>query len=985
MINWLKEAIHLTEPKLISPLLDGFVMGNAMSEHNGISCHPAMKEGSDDKYIVKIISLPASQVQLDALLLTGAYKDTADALDYFTAEAESIVRETEILDKLSRLDGFLAYEATQIVPKDAGLGNHVYLLGSYKRSLERHIHRSRMTHLEAVNLGLDLCQALAICRRSGYMYVNLKPANIFISKNREYRIGDIGFVSLDSLKYTSLPGKYFSAYSAPESKNPLNSLNTTHDTYSAGMVLYQVFNDGVLPAISEDPAKPILPPVNADYEIAAIIMKAIAPDPANRWNDPIEMGQALVAYMQRNTVNNTPLAPKTELVTDPEAPMLVKEAATQTKILPNIRDIAAAAPIQEAPTEQMETSVLPAIPEEPVAEKPAAKEPVAVQTVPASEPEPPVTREEEIAQEISSLFTSDEAPEFPGEPISIPADLPPVIVSAVEEDDGFDLNGMMDEEVTEELYFSDEDSMIEDVPGMDEDIRPKRSVFKKIFAAIAVLIVLGLFAVAGLWYYQSIFVQSVHDIELVSTVDEITVRLNTTAEDRLLSVICSDTYGNSMTQTPQYGEVHFTGLLPNSQYKINVEINGFHKLVGKTSDVFNTAAQSNIVTFSAIAGPEDGSVLLNIVVDGAEPESWTVNYSAEGEEEKTATFSGHSVTIKELVVGKEYTFTLADPEDSILTGTYSVTFTSTKLIMADNLQIISCSDGNLKVKWNNPEGAQIDSWTVRCYNDADYEQVLEDVTATEATFTGIDTTRAYTVEVTAAGMTQPIRTSITTNPITVTSFSVSEEKAGELNIVWEHQGKAPVGGWLLMYRMDNGEKPTIAKCDEGKITIKPAVPKATYHFEIQAADSTSIFSNQHSYTVKDATAFDYDDVTSDKVSIGLLKTPEDENWLYESIDTKNIQDTFAAGEPISIGLYSSVKFWLNDLDIHAMFVIRDQDGNVRSDLITEEDLSWQDLWYDGNTRYGELDLPVVPAEAGKYTLEIYFNHCYLTSTTFTIQ
>ena len=94
---------------------------------------------------------------------------------------------------------------------------------------------------------------------------------------------------------------------------------------------------------------------------------------------------------------------------------------------------------------------------------------------------------------------------------------------------------------------------------------------------------------------------------------------------------------------------------------------------------------------------------------------------------------------------------------------------------------------------------------------------------------------------------------------------------------------------------------------------------------------------------------------------------------------------FASGDPISIGLFCSSKFWLNDNEITAMYIIRDAEGNVRSDLIVEEELDWVDLWYDGNTRYGELDLPVVPAEAGSYTLDIYFNNCYFTSAPFTIE
>ena len=44
---------ELAETELISPLLDGFAMGNPMSSHDGVRCCPAIKENSDEKYIVK--------------------------------------------------------------------------------------------------------------------------------------------------------------------------------------------------------------------------------------------------------------------------------------------------------------------------------------------------------------------------------------------------------------------------------------------------------------------------------------------------------------------------------------------------------------------------------------------------------------------------------------------------------------------------------------------------------------------------------------------------------------------------------------------------------------------------------------------------------------------------------------------------------------------------------------------------------------------
>ena len=87
----------MSEMKPVSPLLDGFDLGAPMGSHDGVTCYPAIKENTDNKYIVKMISVPPSQVQLEALLLTGAYKDPADALDYFKGVADGIVTEAEIL------------------------------------------------------------------------------------------------------------------------------------------------------------------------------------------------------------------------------------------------------------------------------------------------------------------------------------------------------------------------------------------------------------------------------------------------------------------------------------------------------------------------------------------------------------------------------------------------------------------------------------------------------------------------------------------------------------------------------------------------------------------------------------------------------------------------------------------------------------------------------------------------------------------------
>ena len=300
----------MSEPQLISPLLDGFVMGDPISSHDGVRACPAMQLETDKKYIVKIISLPATQSKLDALLLAGAFIDRASAVDYFKELADGVLEEAELLRKLSRHEGFVSFDSWQMVPmEDDETGFDIYLLGQYRPTLDGVFSTNEMTHLQAINLGLDLCAALSICRRAGYMHVDLKPSNVFMAGKREFRIGDLGFVKLSALKYTSLPSKYCSPYTPPELHDVLSTLNPTADIYAVGMILYQIYNNGQLPFDDKAPAAVLPAPMNADYELAEIILKACDPNPRKRWQTPIEMGQALVSYMQRNGVKDDPIVP----------------------------------------------------------------------------------------------------------------------------------------------------------------------------------------------------------------------------------------------------------------------------------------------------------------------------------------------------------------------------------------------------------------------------------------------------------------------------------------------------------------------------------------------------------------------------------------------------------------------------------------------------------------------------------------------------
>ena len=411
----------MSEPRYVSPMLDGFSLGQSISDHSGVACYPAMRDDSEKRYIVKKISLPASQVQVEALLLTGVFRDAEAVRVYYEDLAQGVRKEVQTLETLAGQRGFVPYKAHQIEPLEDGVGYDVILLSRYRKTLDRFMERNPMTHLSAVNLGIDMCAALAVCREAGWLYVDLKPQNIHMFEDQEYRIGDLGFMPMNMLAYSSLPERYRSIYTAPEVADAYSTLNTTMDTYALGLILYQVYNAGKLPFETTEErsdwyarlsgGEGMTAPVCADEEMTAIIAKAIAPDPADRWQTPAEMGHALISYMQRNGADDIPLVlPEPEpVVEEPAAEEAVEEA-------PVVEETSDETAKEEAPVEEIPVD---AVPDEPVVEEtisePSVEETVVEETPVETAPEEAVVEEAPVEEPIEEPQMEENIEEAPSE------------------------------------------------------------------------------------------------------------------------------------------------------------------------------------------------------------------------------------------------------------------------------------------------------------------------------------------------------------------------------------------------------------------------------------------------------------------------------------------------------------------------------------------------------------------------------------------
>lgn len=1015
----------MSEPKLISPLLDNFIIGDPISDHNGVRCCPAMKKDSDDKYIVKIISVPASPTQLEALLLSGAYSTQEAALAYFNSIAKGITAEADILKELSDIEGFLQLEDYQIEPIADGSGYDVYLLSTYRTTLQRQLRRGNLTHLGALNLGLDLCAALAVSRRKGYLYADLKPANIYVNDSQGYRIGDIGFLPLNSLKYTSLPDRYRSAYTAPEITDAYSDLNTTIDIYALGLILYQIFNDGQLPFKGDAAPGEVFPaPAYADYEMAEIILKACAPDPALRWEDPIAFGQALVGYMQRNGAHDTPIIPQATAeaeVSDSDSSATeengaferdencdVEQSAGETELLAEENNQTASKDINEAVEEITESSIF-------------SEDEEGNLTFLEDETDETANAQdvsdidyEEVTGEVSDmLLQADEliahdapAPVIQPEAIDVP--IPPLVdvTEETEEDNGLTQNEQnasecehlefVEEEIeTEEITEIDgstehESESVEPIPEDDEvdevdsesdaefdDGTPAKKRIGKIIGKIIFVLLAAALLMTGYIFYTKFYLQTVDAIALEpGGIGELAVKVHSQIDDSKLKVICTDTYGIQHVSDVANGIAFFDDLAPDTAYTIKVDIDGFHKLTGDTTAAYTTPEHTEIIQFAAVTGSTDGSVILSFVVDGSEPDEWKVLYVNDQGAEESLTFTGKIVTISDLTVGKEYTFTLTPVSDLEITGTNTLTHTASAIVRPENLVVTECTGDKLTAKWSAPLNIQVTGWTVRCYNDNFDETIV--VTESSATFTIPDSKASYTVEVTASGMSVSERVFVSENSITVTGFTINNTKSNTLDISWSTPEGVNANDWSMQYTIDRSAPKTLTVTDNS-VSVPDLIPGCEYRFVLQTADGQAVLGGTHSYMTAEAPKFSGYRVSASDMEFKMCRTPSNKNWDRYDLSDSDYTNEFTSGEKASFLVRLKRAYDTSSNKIETLFVIRDESGAIVSTATTTQ--TWTRMWYKN---YCELDIPSLPQTAGKYTITVFFNDAYAGESVFTI-
>lgn len=303
--------------------------------------------GMTQRAALKLICVPRDPGEIDELINEG-YDDNSITA-HFKECLEDIIREYSMMLQIKGHSNVVYCEDIRKVPHPDGIGWDILIKMELLTPLTKGLDKT-YDETQALRLGIDLCRALELCRQKNILHRDIKPQNVFISPEGDFKLGDFGVAKVsDKTSGGTKIGTY--DYMAPEIYNN-RPYGASSDLYAVGMVLYWVMNERRGPFLPLPPQIPTgsakdsanqrrfsgeaLPsPANGSQELQQIVLKACAFDSTQRYSSPAQLHRALSELM----IRQYPQLPRKPLVGD-QVICLPKPSEIQSELLVSLSEAA---------------------------------------------------------------------------------------------------------------------------------------------------------------------------------------------------------------------------------------------------------------------------------------------------------------------------------------------------------------------------------------------------------------------------------------------------------------------------------------------------------------------------------------------------------------------------------------------------------------------------------------------------------------------